>query len=190
MNPCGPTLSGPARPSAIETAMAVRMSTTIGMTSTPSAASFTSLDWIFLPRYSGVRPTMSPPRKTVDDREQKNGVEPAPRPAGADLAEHHAGEEGEAPDRRVGVVRRVDRSGRGLGGRDVVKDRVRDAEPDLLALDVPPGLVGDAGLGDRGVCPGARRPRPSRSTARTGSPSRRRRRRPGGSCRPSCRRCR
>ena len=65
MKPCGPALSGPARPAATETAIAVRTSTVMGMTSAASPASLTSRAWIFLPRYSGVRPIMSPPMNTA-----------------------------------------------------------------------------------------------------------------------------
>ena len=45
--------------------MPVMMSTMSGMTSAPRPASFTSLAWIFLPRYSGVRPIISPPMNTA-----------------------------------------------------------------------------------------------------------------------------
>ena len=65
MKPCGPAFSGPARPAWTDTAIAVRMSTVIGMTSAPRPASFTSRAWIFLPRYSGVRPTIRPPMNTA-----------------------------------------------------------------------------------------------------------------------------
>ena len=36
-----------------------------GITSDPRPASFTSRAWIFLPRYSGVRPIISPPMNTA-----------------------------------------------------------------------------------------------------------------------------
>ncbi len=36
-----------------------------GITSAPSPASFTSFAWIFLPRYSGVRPIIRPPMNTA-----------------------------------------------------------------------------------------------------------------------------
>ena len=62
--------------------MAVRTSTVTGMTSTPKAASFTSLDWIFLPRYSGVRPTIRPPMNTVTMANSKMVYRPLPTPPG------------------------------------------------------------------------------------------------------------
>ena len=65
MKPCGPALAGRLVPAWIETAMAVKMSTMSGMTSEPRPASFTSVAWIFLPRYSGVRPIISPPMNTA-----------------------------------------------------------------------------------------------------------------------------
>ena len=77
------------------------------MTSTPRAASFTSLDWIFLPRYSGVRPTISPPMNTVMMANSKMEYRPVPTPPGDDLAEHHAGQDREPAHRRVGVLGRV-----------------------------------------------------------------------------------
>ena len=45
--------------------MPVTMSTVRGMTSDPRPANFTSLAWIFFPRYSGVRPIISPPMNTA-----------------------------------------------------------------------------------------------------------------------------
>ena len=65
MKPWGPRFSGPARPAASDTAMAVRMRTVMGITRDASPASFTSLAWIFFPRYSGVRPIISPPMNTA-----------------------------------------------------------------------------------------------------------------------------
>ncbi len=65
VNPCGPALSGPARPSATETAMPAATRTAMGMIRAPMPASLTSRAWIFLPRYSGVRPIIRPPMKTA-----------------------------------------------------------------------------------------------------------------------------
>ena len=52
------------------------------MTSTRSAASLTSLAWIFLPRYSGVRPTMRPPMNTAMIAKARIVYMPAPAPPG------------------------------------------------------------------------------------------------------------
>ena len=65
----------------IDTAMAVKMRTIMGMTSTSKAESFTSLDWIFLPRYSGVRPTISPPMNTAMMARGQDRVHPRSRAA-------------------------------------------------------------------------------------------------------------
>jgi len=65
-----------------DTATAVRISTTTGMTSTPSAASFTSRAWIFLPRYSGVRPIISPPMNAVTIANSRIVWSPLPTPPG------------------------------------------------------------------------------------------------------------
>jgi hypothetical protein len=58
------------------------MSTVTGMTRMPSAASFTSRACIFLPRYSGVRPTISPPMNTVMMAKSKIEYRPVPTPPG------------------------------------------------------------------------------------------------------------
>ncbi len=65
LNPCGPALFRPARPHLLTTAHAVKTMMSKMRTSTASALTFTSYDSIFFPRYSGVRPTISPARKTV-----------------------------------------------------------------------------------------------------------------------------
>ena len=54
----------------------------MGMTRTSRPASFTSLDWIFLPRYSGVRPTISPPMNTAMMAKARIVYMPAPAPPG------------------------------------------------------------------------------------------------------------
>ena len=56
-------------------------------TRTESIASFTSRASIFLPRYSGVRPTIRPAMKTDEDDEDEHAVE-----ARADAAEDHLAE--------------------------------------------------------------------------------------------------
>ena len=65
MKPCGPALKIDALPAWVDMAIAVRMSTTIGTQMEPMVASFISRASIFLPRYSGVRPTIRPPTKTA-----------------------------------------------------------------------------------------------------------------------------
>ena len=63
--------------------MPVPTSTTTGMVRKYSEASFTSLAPIFLPRYSGVRPTISPAMKTVRTARTKSPYRPEPTPPGA-----------------------------------------------------------------------------------------------------------
>src|SRR5215469_2487297 len=89
VRPCGPGLriddSGDVvgdgqfrRPS--ERPAAVRMST--GKVRKYSAAYFISAGLIFLPMYSGVRPTISPPTKTVTIASTSSPYMPAPMPPG------------------------------------------------------------------------------------------------------------
>ncbi len=54
-----------AFPAWVDIAIPVRMSTTIGTQTEPMTASLISRASIFLPRYSGVRPTIRPPMKTA-----------------------------------------------------------------------------------------------------------------------------
>ena len=82
MKPCGPALSGPALPAWIDTAMPVKTSTMIGITSAPNPANFTSRAWIFFPRYSGVRPIMRPPMNTAMTAYIKMVYMPLPVPPG------------------------------------------------------------------------------------------------------------
>ncbi len=82
MKPWGPPLSGPARPAWIDTAMPVITSTMIGMTRMPNPAIFTSRAWIFLPRYSGVRPIIRPPMNTAMIAKSRIVYRPLPVPPG------------------------------------------------------------------------------------------------------------
>ena len=64
--PCGPLLSMLARSPGNAIASAVPTSTRVGVVSRYSEANFTSRPPSFLPRYSGVRPTISPAMKTLN----------------------------------------------------------------------------------------------------------------------------
>ncbi len=65
MKPCGPPLVDQARPAGVGgDARPVSGSTTSGVSRAYKAISFASAVVIVLPRYSGVRPTISPPMKT------------------------------------------------------------------------------------------------------------------------------
>src|SRR5581483_2488138 len=59
-----------------------KTSTIVGIVSMYSDAYFISVGRIFLPRYSGVRPTISPPRKTVTTARTRMPYRPAPTPPG------------------------------------------------------------------------------------------------------------
>jgi hypothetical protein len=65
LKPCGPALEMPESPHGLTTAHAENTMMSNIRRSTAIAQSFTSYDPIFLPRYSGVRPTIKPARKTV-----------------------------------------------------------------------------------------------------------------------------
>src|SRR5277367_2097253 len=83
VRPCGPGLKIAACPSwvPIDSPAAVRMTT--GSTRKYSAAYFISVGRIFLPMYSGVRPTISPATNTVIMASTRMPYIPAPTPPGA-----------------------------------------------------------------------------------------------------------
>src|ERR1700761_4508442 len=83
VSPCGPGLKIALWPIfvPIDRPAAVRMTT--GRVRKYSAAYFISVGRIFLPRYSGVRPTMSPATNTVTMASTKMPYMPAPMPPGA-----------------------------------------------------------------------------------------------------------
>src|SRR5262249_37526129 len=82
-SPCGPVLSIPARSPGSAIASPVPTSTTTGMVRKYSEANFTSRAPIFLPRYSGVRPTISPATNTVSTASTRIPYSPEPVPPGA-----------------------------------------------------------------------------------------------------------
>ena len=109
------------------------------------SAILTSFCWIFLPMYSGVRPTIRPAMKTPDDGVEQHAVE-----ARADAAEDHfvglhVEQRHEPADRRVAVVHAVDRAAAGVGRHGGEQRRGRDPEPRLLALHVAARLRGGRG---------------------------------------------
>ena len=57
-----------------------------------SMAILTSLASIFLPTYSGVRPTMRPATKIARNHEQQHAIEPGADAADDDFAELHVDE--------------------------------------------------------------------------------------------------
>src|SRR5215470_2921446 len=83
VRPCGPGLKIALWPAlvAIDSPAAVRVTT--GMVRKYSAAYFISVGRIFLPMYSGVRPTISPATNTVTMARTRMPYMPAPIPPGA-----------------------------------------------------------------------------------------------------------
>ena len=61
---------------------AVKPSTAVGIARTYSATIFISGAWIFLPRYSGVRPTISPAMNTDRIAMMSRPLRPTPTPPG------------------------------------------------------------------------------------------------------------
>ncbi len=80
LKPCGPGLLAPARPAWVVIASAVNPSTTNGMVRMTSDAIFISNASIFLPRYSGVRPTISPATNTAMIAKISMPYSPEPTP--------------------------------------------------------------------------------------------------------------
>ena len=103
---------------------------------------------IFLPRYSGVRPTIRPAMNTARMANTSRPMMPTPDAAEDDLAEGDVEHGHAAGQRREAVVRVVHRAARGVG-RDVAQRRVGDAEAHLLALHVAAGL----GRGELSLAP-------------------------------------
>ena len=65
LRPCGPAFANDPAPLSLTSEYAVPPSIHSGKTSTASIASLISRAWTFLPRYSGVRPTISPATNTA-----------------------------------------------------------------------------------------------------------------------------
>ena len=81
--PCGPEFSIDARSPGNAIATAVPTSTSVGVVRKYSDANFISRPPIFLPRYSGVRPTISPATNTVITARISIPYRPEPVPPGA-----------------------------------------------------------------------------------------------------------
>src|SRR6478672_9311518 len=81
--PCGPGLAIEERADAEPIAVAVPTRTRAGVVSRYSEANFNSRAPIFLPRYSGVRPTISPATNTVMTARISRPYRPEPTPPGA-----------------------------------------------------------------------------------------------------------
>ena len=112
----------------------------IGWISRASMASFISRASTFLPRYSGVRPTIRPGQEDADDQVDQH-VDQADALAAEDAVEPHAGQRRQAGQRIEAVVHAVDRAA-GDGGGDGREGRAgRGAEAQLLAFEVAQLLI-------------------------------------------------
>ena len=139
--------AGRPGPPAVTVARPVKPRMLAPRTRTTSIAIFISKPSTFLPRYSGVRPTISPAMKTDEDRaEDEHAVEARADAAGRDLAELHEEERHEASHGLEAVVHGVHGPGAGAGGDGREQPADAGAEAQLLALHVARG-------------PGRRRPR-------------------------------
>ena len=105
-----------------------------------SMAILTSFASSFLPRYSGVRPTISPATNIAIDDEQQHAVKAGADAAEDDLAQHDVDHRHHAGERQQAVMHVVDGAAGGIGGDGGEQRRVGDAEADLLALHVAAGL--------------------------------------------------
>ena len=106
---------------------------------------------IFLPRYSGVRPTMSPAMNTARSDEYEHPVQAGPDPAEDDLAELDVDQGNEPAERREGVVVEVAAPQEASVVTVANRAEFGDAEADLLALHVPHGTARWAGRGQGGA---------------------------------------
>ncbi|SAJ03274.1 Uncharacterised protein [Enterobacter cloacae] len=75
-----PGLKMPLRPASVISASAVPSSTRVGVTRIASAVNFISRTSIFLPRYSGVRPIISPAINTASRTNNSMPYSPEPTP--------------------------------------------------------------------------------------------------------------
>ena len=139
MKPCGPGLFIAATADGTSIATAVQPRYISGRTRMASIAIFTSLASIFLPTYSGVRPTIRPATKIEMMTNSSMPYMPAPTPPTM-ISPSWMLISGIMPPSAVKrVVHGVDGAARGRGGDDGEQRRGDDAEADLLALHVAAG---------------------------------------------------
>ena len=129
--------------SSSSTDAAANVSTANGIARMYSVTSFISDAWIFLPRYSGVRPTIRPAMNTASRALTSIPIKPDADTARRDLAELHVRHRRRAAERRERVVHAVHRAGRRAGRRRRRRQpQAGGAEADLLALHVAARLRG------------------------------------------------
>ena len=121
-------------PALVETASAAPSNTTALGARTPIMAHLTSGTSIFLPRYSGERPTISPARNTVNRTTSNMPYSPAPTPPKMTSPKQDVEQRCAARERRKAVVHRVHRAVRGERGGHTPKHGIHYAIALFLAL--------------------------------------------------------
>ena len=104
-----------------------------------SIAILTSLASIFLPTYSGVRPTIRPATKIEMHDEEQHAVEAGADAADDDFAELDVDQRDHAAERGEAVMHGVDGAAGGGRGDDREQRGGDDAEADFLAFHVAAG---------------------------------------------------
>ncbi len=103
-------------------------------------AIFTSYASIFLPRYSGVRPTIRPAINTESNNKDQDAVHARAHAAKNHFAQHDVDQRDHAAERSKRIVHAVDRSAACVGSHGGEESGVGDAEADFLAFHVAAGL--------------------------------------------------
>src|SRR5260370_29049493 len=108
----------PARPGLATTPTAAKTKIVSEETKIESMAILTSYASIFLPKYSGVRPTISPAINTARMTNTSIPYSPEPTPPKiiSPSIEHDVQQRNHSPERRERVVHAVDRAAAGVGG--------------------------------------------------------------------------
>ncbi len=167
MNPCGPPLSGPARPAWTDTAMPVRISTTSGMTSDPEAGQLHLRGLDLLTQVLRCPPDHETPDEDRDDREHQDRVQSRTTPPGVTSPSIIPVRRAETTHRGKRVVGAVGDKGGGrlqlsahrcedcLGGARVQRMQGGDMErrPALAHLPDIPGPGGDDPLARQATPP-------------------------------------
>ena len=107
--------------------------------SNESIAIFTSYASIFLPRYSGVRPTIRPAMNTASTTKTSIPYKPGANTAEDDFAELNIEQRHEAAERGERIVHRIDRTAGGIRCDRGEERGIENAEPDFLPLHVAAG---------------------------------------------------
>ena len=139
MNPCGPELSGPARPACIDTAIAVNDEHDDRHDERAETRELHLLRLYLLAEILRCSPDHQAADEHGDDGVDQDRVEPAAAATRGDLAEHHSAEQTKTTDWVELVIRGVSRPRRGAGGRHTEQRGRRVAESGFFAFGVPHG---------------------------------------------------